>query len=323
MRAIVVPHPGGPETLAVMDVPSPRPGPGEVLVNVAAAGVNYLDIYHRTGHYVKPTPFTPGIEGTGTVLALGAGVSSLSVGDRVAWVYSHSSYAEQAVVLARQAVRVPDAIPDRLAAAGLLHGLSARYLTSMTYPVGPADTVLVQGGGGGARRLVVQLAKARGARVIATVPGPRQAEYAASAGADLVLDYTEQDIAREVRRFTDGIGADVVYDGVGRITFDSSLASLRTRGTLALMSELSGPIAPLDPARLTAGSFMFTRPVLPHFIDGHDQLEAGAQDVFAWIRNGTLDVRLGKTYSLDEAAAAHKILETKTDTGKPVIAPYA
>jgi NADPH2:quinone reductase len=307
----------------MVEVPAPRPGPGEIVVDVTAAGVNFLDIYFRTGHYEKPMPFTPGIEGCGAINAIGNGVRGFSVGDRVAWAQCNGSYAEQIVMQAAQAVVVPDTISDEMAAAGLLHGMAARYLTTSTYKVGPGDTVLVQGGTGGMRLLVVQLAKSKGARVFVTTARKDLAQLAFASGADAVISYARQNVAAEVRRLTDGEGVDVVYDGLGRVTFDASLACLRPRGTLVIMSELTGPVPPIDPARLTTGSFFLTRPVLGHHIERREDLEASARDVFTWIRDGTLSVRTGQLHPLQNAPDAHRELEARRDTGKPVLLPHA
>jgi NADPH:quinone reductase len=321
MRAVMVSERGGPETLTVVNVSAPRPGPGEVAVDVSAAGVNFLDIYYRTGYYQKPLPFTPGVEGCGVITALGLGVSGLAVGDRVGWVLHTGAYAEQMVILAERVVPVPAALPDDLVAGGLMHGMAARYLTAATYRVGPGDTVLVHAAAGGMRLLVAQLAKARGARVFATAAGPVGARFARDAGAEEVLEYREQDVAAEIRRLTGGTGVDVVYDGLGKITFETSLACLRPRGTLVLMAEMSGRVPPVDPALLTAGSFFFTRPVLTHHVARRDELEAAAREVFGWLGDGTLRPRLGRRYPLHDAVDAHRALETRRDSGKPVILP--
>ncbi len=305
------------------DVPAPRPGPGEIAVDVTAAGVNFLDVYHRTGYHQKPLPFTPGVDGCGTVAAIGPGVSGRIVGDRVGWVLHTGAYAERMVIQADRAVPVPCSVPDDVAAAGLMHGMAARYLTTSTYQVGPDDTILVHASTGGMRLLVAQLAKARGARVIATVGDAIGARLAREAGADAVIFHREQDVVAETRRLTLGTGVDVVYDGLGQLMFKTSLACLRPRGTLVLMAELTGRVAPFDPALLTAGSFFFTRPVLSHHIAHRDELEAAARDVFAWLGDGTLRPRIGRRYLLDDAAAAHQDLEARRDTGKPVILPNA
>jgi NADPH2:quinone reductase len=323
MRAIVVSRRGGPETLAVVDIPAPRPGPGEIAVDVTAAGVNFLDVYHRTGHYEKPLPFTPGVDGCGIVAALGPGVSGLAIGDRVGWVLHTGAYAERMVILAERAVPVPAAVPDDVVAAGLMHGMSARYLTTSTYPVGPGDTVLVHAPTGGMRLLVAQLAKVKGARVIATVGDEARARIARDAGADAVLFRREQDIAAETRRLTAGAGVDVVYDSLGQMMFKTSLACLRPRGTLVLMAELTGPVAPFDPALLTAGSFFFTRPVLAHHIARSHELEAAAREAFTWLGDGTLTARMGRKYPLEGASVAHEDLEARRANGKPIILPQA
>lgn len=321
MRAVVVSDRGGPETLTVVDVPPPRPGPGEVAVDVSAAGVNFLDVYHRTGYYQKPLPFTPGVEGCGVITAIGPGVSGLAVGDRVGWVLHTGAYAEQMVILAERVVPVPAALSDDMVAGGLMHGTAARYLTASTYRVSPGDTVLVHAAAGGMRLLVTQLARKRGARVLATTAGPVAARLAREAGAEEVIIYREQNVAAEISRLTGGMGVDVVYDGLGKIMFETSLACLRPRGTLVLMAEMSGRVPPVDPAVLTAGSFFFTRPVLTHHVARRDELEAAAGEVFGWLGDGTLRPRLGRRYPLQDAPDAHRDLETRRDRGKPVILP--
>lgn len=323
MRAVVVAERGGPDKLAIVDLPTPRPGPGEVTVDVTAAGVNFLDVYQRTGYYQKPLPFTPGVEGCGVVVAAGAGVTGLSAGDRVAWVLHTGAYAERMVILAERVVPVPAALPDELVAAGVMHGMAARYLTASTYRVRAGDTVLVHAASGGMRLLVAQLAATRGARVIATAGGPEGARFARDAGAGVVLSARDHDIVAEVRRLTAGTGADVVYDAVGQATFQTSLACLRPRGTLVLMGEMSGRVPPVDPALLTAGSIFFTRPVLTHHVTLRHDLEAAALDVFGWLGDGTLRPRIGRQYPLKDAAAAHQVLELRRDSGKPVLLPQA
>ncbi|MBV9451286.1 MAG: quinone oxidoreductase [Streptosporangiaceae bacterium] len=321
MRAVVVSERGGPESLAVVDLPTPRPGPGEVVVDVTAAGVNFLDVYQRTGYYQKPLPFTPGVEGCGLVAAIGPGVNGVGVGDRVGWVLHTGAYAERMVILAERLVPVPAELPDTVAAAGLMHGMAARYLTTSTYQVGTSDTVLVHAATGGMRLLVAQLAKMKGARVIATAATAELARSAWDAGADAVLLPREQDIPAQARRLTGGAGVDVVYDGIGRVSFSTSLACLRPRGTLVLMAELSGRVPAIDPSLLTVGSFFLTRPVLTHHVARRHELEAAARDVLTWLGDGTLTPRMGRKYPLEEAAAAHRDLEARRDSGKPVILP--
>lgn len=321
MRAVVVSRHGGPEVLAVDEVPAPRAGPGEVVVDVTAAGVNYLDIHHRTGHYEKPLPFTPGIDGCGVVATVGPGVRGIAPGDRVGWVLHTGGYAEQMVIPAERVVPVPETVPDDVAAAGLMHSMAARYLTSSTYDVGSADTILVHLATSGMRLLVAQLAAKKGARVIATAAAPDAIQLLRDAGADAVLNYREQHIVSEVRRLTAGEGVSVVYDGVGRATFRASLACLRPRGTLVIMAEISGRVAPVDPALLTARSVFLTRPVLTHHITSRDELAAAARDVGRWLGDGTLIARIGRPYSLDDAAEAHRDLASRRDRGKPIIVP--
>ena len=321
MRAIVVERRGGPETLTLTAVPAPRPGPGELLVRVTAAGVNYLDVFHRTGHYDKPLPFIPGIDGCGVVTGTGPGAAGFGIGDRVAWVMQPGSYAEQVALPAERAVTPPAGVSDTTAAAGLMHGLAARYLTEQTYPVGPGTTVLVRGAGAGMRLLVTQLAVAKGARVIAVVV-PRDARLAREAGAEVITGLPPDRVTARVQELTSRAGVDVIYDGVGAAAFTSNLACLRPRGLLAVIAELSGAIPPFDPALLTAGSFYFTRPVLGHHIWRRQDLETGARDVFRWLSDGTLRPRLDQCYPLADADDAHRALEQR-HTGKPVLLPLS
>ena len=307
MRAIVVTRSGGPEVLELQDVPAPEPGPGELLVDVAYAGVNFRDVYERRGGYGAPLPVVAGIEGAGRVAALGEGVKDVTVGDRVAWNNAQGSYAERVVVPAARAVPAPDGVGDDLACAALLQGMTAHYLTHSTYPVQLGDEVLVHAAAGGAGRLVVQMAKARGGRVTATTSGGEKADLARSAGADEVIGYDEV----PERRFA------VVYDGVGAATFDRSLAALRPRGLLALYGAASGPAAPLELPRLAAGGSLFvTRPTLVDYVATRDELLARAGDVYRWAADGSLDVRIGAIYRLEDARQAQDDLESRRTTGK-------
>jgi NADPH:quinone reductase len=322
MRAVVVTRHGGPEVLAVTDVTAPRPGPGEVLVDVAAAGVNYIDVYHRTGLYPTSAPFVPGLEGAGTVAALGEGVTDLRVGDTVAWSNAQHSYAEQVVVPAERAVPVPDGVPVETAAAVMLQGMTAHYLTHDTYRVRPGDDVLVHAAAGGVGLLLVQVVKMLGGRVIGTVSTAEKEELARAAGADEVIRYTEADVAEETRRLTGGAGVAVVYDGVGAATFDASLASLRRRGMLALYGQSSGPVPPLDLQRLNDGGSLFvTRPTLVHHTATREELLDRAGAVLGWVTSGRLSVRIGHRYPLDHAAAAHADLQGRRTTGKLLLLP--
>ena len=323
MRAVQVPEAGGPEVLTHTELPDPEPGPGEVLVEVAAAGVNYIDTYQRQGVYPMPTPYVAGLEGAGRVRALGDGVTEFAVGDRVAWSETLGSYAELVAVPAAKAVAVPDAVPDDLAVGALLQGMTAHFLVHDTYPVQPGDDVLVHAAAGGVGLLLTQLATARGGRVIATVSTPEKEELARAAGAAEVIRYTEvDDLAAEVRARTGDRGVAVAYDGVGRDTFDASLASLRLRGMLVLFGAASGPVPPVDPQRLNAaGSVFLTRPKLFDHVLAREELTARAAAVYGAVADGALDVRIGHRYPLAEARAAHEDLQGRRTTGKLLLLP--
>jgi NADPH:quinone reductase len=322
MRAIQVQKHGGPEVLEVADVEPPRPGPGQVLVDVAASGVNYVDTYQRSGLYQVALPLRLGVEGAGTVAALGEGVTDLRVGDRVGWVSAPGSYAEQVVVDAARAIPVPGGVTDEVAAAVLLQGLTAQYLSTSTYPVQPGDAVVVHAAAGGVGLLLTQMVKLLGGRVIATVSTEEKAALARGAGADDVVRYDQVDFAPEVRRLTGGEGAAAVYDGVGRTTFDGGLASLRPRGTMVLYGAASGPVPPFDPQRLNAGGSLFlTRPSLVHYTRTRDELMGRARQVLGWIAEGSLDVRIGGRYAFGEARRAHEDLHGRRTTGKLLLLP--
>ncbi|MBM7775260.1 NADPH2:quinone reductase [Actinokineospora baliensis] len=321
-QAIVVSVNGGPEVLVPTEVPARSPGAGEVLVRVAAAGVNFIDTYQRAGIYKVPTPFTPGMEGAGTVEAVGADVTELAVGDRVAWAQSIGSYAEQAVVPAAWAVRVPDEVPDDTAGATLLQGLTAHYLVTSTYPVVEGDTVLVHAAAGGVGLLLVQLAKARGATVIGTVSTPDKERLAREAGADEVIRYTEEDFVTRTRTLTNGEGVAAVYDGVGATTFDGSLATLRPRGVLALFGAASGPVPPVDPQRLNAaGSVFLARPSLAHHLATPEENRWRVDEVLGAVARGELHVNITGRYALADARRAHEDLESRKTTGKLLLLP--
>lgn len=322
MRAIRVEMYGSPDVLQVGDLEPPHPGPGQVLVDVAASGVNYVDTYQRSGTYQIPLPFVPGVEGAGTVAALGDDVTDLKVGDRVGWVAAPGSYAEQVLLPADRAIPLPDAVSFELAAAVLLQGLTAHYLCTSTYPMQAGDAALVHAAAGGVGLLLTQMVgQLRGGRVIATVSSDEKAALARAAGADEVIRYDQVDFAAEVRRLTGDEGVPVVYDGVGRTTFDGSLASLRRRGTLALYGAASGPVPPFDPLRLMAGSFFLTRPTLAHFTATRDELLARARDVFDWVAAGRLNVRIGGRYVLGDARQAHEDLQGRRTAGKLLLVP--
>ena len=307
MRAVVVMRSGGPEVLEIQEVTAPSPGPGELLVDLTFAGVNFRDVYERRGGYGPPPPIVAGIEGAGRVAAIGDGVTEASVGDRVAWNNAQGSYAEQVVVPAARAVPVPDGLGDDLACAALLQGMTAHYLTHSTFPVQPGDEVLAHAAAGGAGRLVVQMAKARGGRVTATTSGGVKAGLARSAGADEVISYDEV----PEKRFA------VVYDGVGAATFDRSLASLVPRGMLVLYGAASGPVPPFELNRLAgSGSLFVTRPTLVNYVATREELLGRAADVYGRIADGSLDVRIGGTYPLEQARQAQEDLEARRTTGK-------
>ena len=323
MRAIQISSAGGPDVLTPMELPDPHAGPGTLLVEVAAAGVNYIDTYQREGIYPMPLPYVPGLEGAGRVRAIGPDVSGFAVGDRVAWAEQLGSYAELVAVSATKAVPVPDALPDDVAAAALLQGMTAHAFITDTHPVGPGEDVLVHAAAGGLGLMLTQLATARGARVIGTVSTPEKERLARAAGAAEVVRYTEvDDVSEAVRAHTGGAGVHVVYDSVGATTFDASLASLRTRGLLVLCGASSGPVPPLDPQRLNAaGSVYLTRPKLFDYIATPDALAARAAAVYDAVGEGTLDVRIGNRYPLAEARRAHEDLQARRTTGKLLLIP--
>ena len=322
MRAIQVTQHGGPEVLALAEVDPPSPGPTDLLVDVAAAGVNYIDTYQRSGAYPIPTPFTLGLEGAGTVREVGTNVTDFAVGDRVAWASMIGSYAEQAVIPTQVAVRVPDGVDDRTAAAAMLQGMTAHYLLKSTYPVQAGETILVHAAAGGVGLLLTQWGKSLGARVIGTVSTEAKEALAREAGADEIIRYTEHDVVDEVRRLTDGQGVHVVYDGVGKDTFEASLASLRRRGMLVLFGAASGPVPPFDLQRLNSGGSLFTtRPTLVHYTAERHELEWRAADVFEAVKDGTITVRIAGEYQLADAAKSHEDLQSRRTTAKLLLIP--
>lgn len=325
MRAIQVYEVGGPEVLQVAKVDQPRPGPDEAVVEVAASGVNFLDVYHREGRYSLPLPFTPGAEGAGTVVEVGPGVADVAVGDRVGWVEIPGTYAERAVVDSSRLVPLPDDIGFETAAAVLLQGMTAHYLVKDAYPVQGGDTVLVHAAAGGMGLLLTQLITHLGGRVIGTTSTTAKAELAKRAGAaEVILSSAVDDLAAEVRRLNGGQGLPVVFDGVGAHTFDASLASLRTRGHLVLFGAASGAVPPFDPIRLAhGGSLTLIRPSLGHFIADRSELLRRAADVFEWVRSKALEVTVTGRYALSEAAQAHSDLEARRTTGKLLVIPDA
>lgn len=322
VHGILVRRTGGPEVLEYTEIEPGSPGSGELLVKVHAAGVNYIDTYHRAGLYPREVPFGLGLEGSGTVLEVGSGVTEFAVGDRVAWMDGPGSYAGQVIIKAAAAVPVPDGIDDDTAAAALLQGVTAQYLVVSTYPLKPGDTALVHAAAGGVGLLLVQLAKAKGARVIGTVSTVDKEKLAREAGADEVIRYTETDFVGEVARLTDGKGAEVVYDSVGKTTFDGSMRSVARRGMLVLFGASSGPVPPVDPQRLNAaGSIFLTRPKSGDHTTTPDELRWRAGEVLDAILAGTLSVRIGGRYPLSSARTAHEDLQARRTTGKLLLVP--
>ncbi|OLB77902.1 MAG: NADPH:quinone reductase [Actinobacteria bacterium 13_2_20CM_2_71_6] len=320
MKAVQVREHGGPEVLTVTEVDRPEPGPGQVLIEVAAAGVNFIDVYHRTGLYPQKLPLVPGGEGAGRVVAVGSGVDPELVGRRVVTFSLAGGYAEYALAPADRVVPIPEALSDEVAAAVFLQGLTAHYLTHDCYRVRAGDTVLVHAAAGGVGLLLTQLATKMGARVIGTVSTPEKEKLARAAGAAYVLGY--DNIAEEVRTLTDGAGVPAVYDGVGQATFEASLASLRPRGIQVLYGQSSGPVPPFDLGRLaTLGSLSITRPTLTHFVTTPEELARRASDVFGWVADGTLTVHVGGRYPLAEAGRAHEDLQARRTTGKLLLIP--
>lgn len=317
MKAIQVKTVGGPENMDLVDLPIPAPGPKQALVKIAASGVNFIDVYFRTGLYKADFPIALGNEAAGTVEAVGAEVTEVVPGDRVAYAMSRGSYAEYAVVPASGLVKIPNHVDFNTAAAAMLQGMTAHYLTHSTYPLKKGETCLVHAAAGGTGGLIVQLAKMLGAQVIGTVSTPEKAVIARQHGVDHIVLYTQQDFEAEARRLTGGRGVDVVYDSVGRTTFEKSLGSLRPRGMLALFGQSSGSVPPFDPAVLnTKGSLFLTRPTLAHHLLTREELLWRAGDVLNWIEEGKLKLRIDRAYPLAEAAEAHRTLEGRHTTGK-------
>ncbi len=322
MRAIRVPQYGGPEAMRLEELPTPRPTDGQVLVRLEAAGVNFIDVYQRSGLYKNPLPVALGLEGAGVVEAVGPGVTSVRAGDRVAWTGVPGSYATHAVVPAERVVTLPAGLDARAGAAAMLQGMTAHYLAHSTYPLKRGDACLVHAAAGGVGLLLCQMAKRAGARVIGTVSTDAKAALAREAGADEVILYTRQDFETEVKRLTGGQGLQVVYDSVGRDTFDKGLNCLAPRGYMVLYGQSSGPVGALDPQVLNArGSLFLTRPSLFHYIATRPELERRAGDVLGWIQKGELKLRIGATFPLAEAARAHQELEARRTTGKVLLVP--
>ena len=322
MKTVRVHQYGGLEALKVEEAPVPEPGEGEARVKIEAIGVNFIDIYHRIGRYQGSLPLTLGQEAAGTVDAVGPNVTEVKTGDRVAYASVQGAYAEYAIVPAWRLVSIPSAVDMGHAAAAMIQGLTAHYLTHSTYPLKEGETALVHAAGGGTGQLLVQVAKQRGARVLGTVSSDEKARLAREAGADEVILYTQVDFEAEVKRLTDNVGVDVVYDSVGKDTFDKSLNCIRRRGYMVLFGASSGAVPPLDPQTLNAkGSIYLTRPFLGHYTADRAELSWRVTDVFNWIAAGELKVRIDKTFPLSEAAEAHRYLEGRQSKGKILLIP--
>lgn len=322
MQAIQVSQTGGPEVLTLVDLPVPAPKPNEALVNIKAAGINFIDVYIREGRYPTPVPFVSGQEAAGVVIEVGSEVTTLRPGDRVAYTSVLGSYAEYAAVPANRLVKIPDELDFEQAAAAMLQGMTAHYLVQSSYPLKKGETALIHAAAGGVGLLLVQMAKQIGARVIATAGTHEKAQLARDAGADECIVYTEADFETETRRLTDGAGVHVVYDGVGKATFDKDLEVLRPRGYLVLFGGSSGAVPPFDLIKLSQkGSLFITRPTLAHYTVTREELEWRANDVLMAIARGELKLRIHKVYPLAEAAQAHRDLEGRKTTGKLLLKP--
>jgi NADPH2:quinone reductase len=322
MKAIQVKHTGGPEVMELVDLPVPVPKANEVVVKLAASGINFIDVYHREGRYKVPLPFTPGQEGAGTVTAVGADVTSVKVGDRVAWCHLLGAYAEYSVVVADGLVPIPAGVTDQQAAAAMLQGMTAQYLAYDTYPLKRGETALVHAAAGGVGLLLTQMAHNIGARVIATVSTDEKAKLAREAGADEIIFYTKSDFEADTKQLTGGKGVDVVYDSVGKTTFEKGLNILRPRGMMVLYGGSSGAAPAIDPIILTQkGSLYLTRPSLGNYVATREDLVARSSAVFGMITSGKLKLRIEYTYPLSEAQQAHRDLEGRKTTGKLLLLP--
>jgi NADPH:quinone reductase len=322
MKAIQVKQPGGPEAMELVELPVPQPKENEAVVKLAASGVNFIDVYFREGRYKAPLPIVLGQEGAGVVTAVGADVKSVKAGDRVAWCGLHGSYAEYAAVLSDRLVPIPAGVTDQQAAAAMLQGMTAHYLSHDTYPLKRGETALVHAAAGGVGLLLVQMAHNIGARVIATVSTEEKAKLAREAGADEIILYTQADFEVETKRLTDGKGVHVVYDSVGKTTFDKGLNVLRPRGFMVLFGGSSGPVPPFDLIQLAQkGSLYVTRPTLLQYIASREELLARSSAVFGMMAAGKLKLRIEYTYPLAEAQQAHRDLEGRKTTGKLLLLP--
>ena len=321
MHAIRVRATGGAEALEYVEIETPQPGDGEALVRLDAIGVNFIDVYHRTGLYKLDTPFTPGSEGAGVIEAVGPSVRGLKAGDRVAYAMARGSYAEYQVVQASMLVPVPDGVDMHTAAAAMLQGMTAHYLALSTFVLKSGSSCLIHAAAGGVGGLLVQVAKMRGAFVIGTVSSADKEAIAREDGADEIIRYTEKDFEAEVMRLTDGKGVNVVYDSVAKTTFEKSVNCVTRRGTLALFGQSSGPVTSFDPSRLAKNGIYLTRPSLGHYVADRDELLWRATDVLTWIRDGRLRLRIDRELPLKDAAEAHRLLESRQTKGKLLLIP--
>lgn len=321
MHAIQVKKHGGPEALEYVEIDRPKPKEGEALVRLEAIGVNFIDVYHRTGLYKLDPPFSPGSEGAGVVEETGPNVTTVKKGDRVAYAMARGAYVEYHAVPASLLVPIPEGVDSRTAAAAMLQGMTAHYLAVSTYPLKPGDTCLVHAAAGGVGGLLVQVAKMRGARVFGTVSTEEKERIAREDGADEIIRYTEKDFEAEVMRLTSNKGVDVVYDSVAKTTFDKSVNCVTRRGVLALFGQSSGPVPPFDPARLAKNGIYLTRPSLAHYTADRDELLWRAEDVLGWIREGRLKLRIDRELPLRDAAKAHQLLESRETKGKLLLIP--
>ncbi len=322
MKAVRIETHGGPEVLRLVELPTPKPGPGQVLVGIEAVGVNFIDIYQRSGLYQLPLPAVLGQEGAGRVVSLGADVRALKVGDRVAFAHVMGAYADSVVIAADRLVPVPNGVTSRVAAAVLLQGMTVQYLVTDTFGLKPGHTCLIHAAAGGVGLLLIQVAKLKGATVVGTVSTPEKAQLARDAGADHVINYVEEDFEPAVRQLTGGRGVQVVYDSVGKTTFAKSLNVLAPRGMLVTFGQSSGAIPPFDPLLLSQrGSLFLTRPVLGHYIATRDELLARANETLGWVADGRLKVRIDSEYPLAAVADAHRRLESRKSAGKILLIP--
>ena len=321
MKAIRVHETGGPETLRLEELPDPTAAPGEVVVRLEKIGINFIEVYQRKGLYPMKLPYIPGREGAGTVTAVGSGVTNVKVGDRVASEAFVGAYAELTTAKADRVVKLPDGVETSVGAAVMLQGLTAHYLARSTFPLQQGDRCLIHAAAGGVGLLLCQIAKRRGAWIVGTTSTPAKAQLAREAGADEIILYTEQDFVQEVKRLTNGAGVQVVYDSVGKTTFDGSLDCLVLRGMMVLFGMSSGPVPPMDPMALNRkGSLFLTRPNLSHYLATPEELAARAAELLGWIGEGWLKVHIDRTYPLTEAAEAHRALESRGTVGKVLLA---